>query len=243
MAAPFSDISLYLPTPHTVGTPEYNEELAIENYVSDLYVRKMNGYKPPKTSRITIQPAFHDTWNRTWKNGSIVAIAPYFSYNDYAVLDKKAKYKYILDLIQCATLQLSDEYQWNKAVFENAYKEVIESDFKFKIDYSAKTSRDKKKVGMLSVEKTETLTSVYVNIQVNGTTITKKLFDKKNVWWYDCIYLLARHNKWFDSDRFGIGYGKGKIDIWYSLEEREIAIFENGSRVTEIDFKKFFLFG
>ena len=25
-----------------------------------------------------------------------------------------------------------------------------------------------------------------------------KLFDKKNIWWYDCVYLLARYNKWLD---------------------------------------------
>ena len=59
MGAPFSDITLYLPTPHTVGTPEYYEQTSLENFISDLYVQKMNGYKPPKTSRITIQPATH----------------------------------------------------------------------------------------------------------------------------------------------------------------------------------------
>ena len=243
MGAPFSDITLYLPTPHVVGTTEYYEEKAIENFVSDLYVRKLNGYKPPKTSRITIQPAYHAIWNRTWKNGSIVAIAPFYSYDEYEALDKKGKYQYILDLIQRATLQLSDEYNWDRNVFENAYKEVIESNFIFRICYPKKTSRDKKKLATLCIEKTETITSVYVDIEANASIFKIKLFDKKNVWWYDCVYLLARHNKWFDSDRFGISYGKGKIDIWYSIEKNEVALFENGNPVIEIDFKKFFLFG
>jgi hypothetical protein len=216
--------------------------MAIENFVSDLYVRKMNGYKPPKTSRITIQPAFHGIWNRTWKNGSIVHIAPYFSYTEYAALDKREKYKHILDLIQSAILLLSDEYSWDKTVFENAYREVLRSNFKFKIDYPAKLSRDKNKIATLSVEKTETITSVYVNIRVKGANITKKLFDKKNAWWYDCIYLLAQHNKWFDTDRFGISYQKGKIQFWYSIEKNEIALFENGNQVDKINFGKFFLF-
>src|SRR4051812_3443242 len=110
MGTPFSDITLYTPSPHEVGTPEYWEETCLQNFVSDLYVQKMNGYKPPKTTRITIQPAFQEAWNRTWKNGSIVDIAPYYNYNEYASLDKKGKYKYILDLIQRATLQLSKEY-------------------------------------------------------------------------------------------------------------------------------------
>ena len=82
MGAPFSDITLYTPTPYTVGTPEHWEETSLINFVSDLYVQNMNGYKPPKTSRITIQPAYHDIWNKTCKNGSIIAIAPYFSHDE-----------------------------------------------------------------------------------------------------------------------------------------------------------------
>ena len=241
MGAPFSDITLYTPTSNTVGTPEYIEEVSLQNFVSDLYVQKMNGYKPPKTSRITIQPAFHDTWNRTWKNGSIVDIAPFFSLDTYLSLDKKGKFKYTLDLIQSATLPLSDEYGWDKAVFESAYQQVLESDFIFQINSTSKRSRDKKKEARLIIEKTETVTSVYANIQTESS-ITRKLFDKKNLWWYDCIYILARHTKWFDKEKFGISYGKGKIEIWYSLEKDEVELFENGNRVTEIDFSKYFMF-
>ena len=242
MGTPFSDITLYTPTPHKVGTREFIEEVSLQNFVSDLYVQKMNGYKPPNTTRITIQPAFHDIWNRTWKNGSIVSIAPYFKYDEYATLDKIGKYKYILDLIQCATLSLSDEYQWDKAIFENAYNEVIKGNFTFKIDYPAKQSRDKKKVAALSIEKTETTTSLFANIKYNSSAITKKLFAKKNIWWYDCVYILARHNKWFDTDRFGIAYGKGKIEIWYSINKNEVQLRESGLSVSEVNFGKYFRF-
>jgi hypothetical protein len=243
MGASFSDITLYTPTPHSVGTPEYNDHTSLQNFVSDLYVQKMYGYKPPKTTRITIQPAYHDIWNRTWQNGSIVAIAPFYSHEEYTSLDRQGKYKYILDLIQNATLQLSDEYHWDKTVFEKAYKEVIDSNFKFQINYPTKLSRDKKKLANLTIEKTETVTSVYVNIKTNGSTIKAKLFDKKNVWWYDCVYFLARHNKWLDTNKFGISYAKGKIDIWYSIQDKQVGLFEKGNRVTEIDFEKYFLFG
>jgi len=243
MRAPFTDITLYTPTPYKAGTPEYIEETSLQNFVSDLYMQKMNGYKPPKTTRITIQPAYHDIWNRTWKTGSIATIAPYFNYDEYSALDKRGKCKYILDLIQSATLALSDEYGWDKTVFENAYNEVLKNNFNFKIDYPPKQSRDKKKTAFLSIQKTEVTTSVFVNIETDGLTITRKLFDRENLWWYDCVYILARCNKWFDKDRFGIGYKKGLIDIWYSLEQDEVALFDNGIQVTEIDFKKYFLFG
>ena len=171
-----------------------------------------------------------------------LSIAPFFNFDKYSSLDKKGKFKYILDLIQSATLPLSDEYGWDKSVFQNAYQRVLESDFVFKIDSTPKQSRDKKKIAKLIIEKTETITSVYENIQIGDSSITRKLFDKKNQWWYDCIYTLARHTKWLDKDRFGISYAQGKIEIWYSLEKDKVELFENGNQVTEIDFSKYFMF-
>lgn len=242
MGAPFSDITIYAPTPYTVGTPEYSEETSLINFVSDLYVQNMNGYKPPKISRITIQPAYYNIWNRTWKNGSIVTIAPFFSHDEFSSLDKSGKYKYILDLIQTATMQLSDEYIWDKEIFESAYTKTLDANFNFRIEYPAKQSKDRKKSAMFIVIKTETITSAYVDININGIITTKKLFDKKNSWCYDCVYYLARYIKWFDSDRFGIAFGKGKIDIWYSLNNNSVELFDKGEKVKELDFRKYFLF-
>ena len=242
MGAPFSDITLYAPSPFKVGTAGYIEETSLINFVSDLYVQNMNGYKPPKTCRITINPAFHEIWDGPWKNGSIASIAPFFSHDDFSSFDKPGKYKYILDLIQTATIQLSEEYNWDKAVFENAYMKTLESNFQFRIEYAPKRSRDRKKIGAFIIEKTETVTTAYVEIKINGSTTRKKLFDKKNSWWYDCVYYLARCNKWFDNDRFGIGFGKGKIDVWYSIEKKSVELCEDGQAVTEINFRKYFLF-
>jgi hypothetical protein len=242
MGASFSDITIYTQSVNAVGTPEYIEQVSLENFVSDLYVQNMNGYKPPKTSRITIHPAFHNIWNRTWKTGSTIAIAPFFSLDTYLGLDKKAKLKYTLDLIQSATLALSDEYGWDKSVFETAYKNILESDFVFKINSPTKRSRDKKKIGNIVIEKTETVTSVYINIYTGSSTIRRKLFDKKNQWWYDCIYVLARNTKWFDNESYGIDFGKGKIEIIYSLQKDKVDFFENGEIVTEINFGKYFIF-
>jgi hypothetical protein len=126
--------------------------------------------------------------------------------------------------------------------FEAAYWQVLESNFKFQIDYPAKLSRDKKRSAKLIIEKTETVTSVYVNINNGGSSITQKLFDKKNAWRYDCVYILARHNKWFNKNRFGISCGNGKIEVSYSVEKNEVQLYENGNRVTEIDFSKYFRF-
>jgi hypothetical protein len=55
--------------------------------------------------------------------------------------------------------------------------------------------------------------------------------------------MLARFNKWFDTDRFGIGYRKGRVESWYSIQRDEVYLFENGQPVKEIVFKNHFLFG
>ncbi len=242
MGAPFTDITLYCPTPFKVGTPEFKEEVSLINFVSDFYVQNMNGYKPPKTSRITIQPAYHEIWKKTRKNGSIVAIAPFFNHDEFSILNKQDKYKYILDIIQRSTIQLCEEYEWDRTVFEKAYKKTLDSKFNFRIEYPSKQSRDRKKKGVFIITKTEQVTSAYIEIYVNGSTLTKKLFDKQNSYWYDCIYYLAKHNKWFDNDRFGIGFGKQNIDIWYSVKNNEVELYDGGQSVAEINFRKYFIF-
>lgn len=241
MGATFSDISLYTPIPYEAGTPEYREITSLENFISDLYIQNMNGYKPVGATRITIQPSYYGIWIKPNKLGSIVSVAPYYNYEDYASLEKKEKYKYVLDLIQTATIQASEEFHWDRSVFETAYENIITTDFHFQFDYPAKFSRDRKKSGNLSIEKTETETSVYVNILKEKETIKTKLFEKKNAWCYDCAYILAKHCKWFDSDKFGIAYRKNQIVIWYSIEQDRVVISENGCEIEEINFRKHFL--
>ena len=230
MGRSFSDITLYTPTPHTAGTPEYWEDTSIENFVSDLYVQKMNGYKPPKTSRITIQPAYHGIWDRTWKTGSIVAIAPFYSHDEYSALDKQGKYKYILDIIQVSTLQLSAEYQWDKTVFENAYKAVIDCNFVFRIDYPKKLSRDKQKTGQVVIEKTEKITTLNLLFTIGNDMKKVKLFENRNWFWYDVAYKMAKNSKWLDNNTFGIYSKKTSRCAYYSLLDNVI--------IGSLDFKE-----
>lgn len=217
MGAPFSDITLYAPTLHAVGTPEYWDETSLNNFICDLYVQKMNGYKPPKTSRITIQPGFHGIWDRTWKTGSIVAIAPFYNYEIYTSLDRKGKYKYILDIVQASTLQLSEEYHWDRTVFEKAYNDIIESNFEFTILYPKKMSRDKQKFGQVIIEKTEKVTTLYLAFNFSGKIKKVKLFDKKNWFWYDTAYEMAKNSRWLDNNTFGVSSKKNDKFGYYSL--------------------------
>lgn len=202
----------------------------------------MYGYKPPKTTRVSIVPSYHKIWNRTWADGSLKSIAPEFIYEKYLSLDKRGKYEYILDIIHSCMLQLSDEYEWDKAVFEKAHKEVLENDFRFKIEYPAKVSRDKKKSAKLCIEKTDLVTSLYATILIEGNIETVKLFDKRNWWWYDSIYKLAKTNKWFDNDRFGVQYKPLNWAVWYSIKDGQVVFEKEGTHSNQMNIDALFKF-
>lgn len=230
MGAPFSDITLYLPTPYPVGSPEYIEHISVANYVSDLYVQKLYGYKPPKTSRITIQPGFNGIWKRASKLGSIISIAGYYNHSEYLAFDKKGRYRYILEIIQTCMLELTEEYNWGSSVFEKAYNEIITTDFEFRIIYPPKMSRDKKKLGQVIIEKNEKTTSLYLQFTINNETKKVMLFENRNWFWYDIAYELAKNSKWLDSNTFGV-YSKITDKFgYYSLVDDVI--------IGKLDFKE-----
>ncbi|MGN6165356.1 MAG: hypothetical protein ACTHOF_12525 [Flavisolibacter sp.] len=240
MGATFSDITLYTPTPYKNNTPEYWEETSLKNFVCDLYVQKMHGYKPPQATRVTLQPAYYNIWDRTWKNGSIFSIAPLFEREKYEAMNKREKYQYILDIVQSSMLQLSEEYKWDKEVFERAYREIIDCNFSLVIDYPTKRSRDKKKQGKLVIEKTESTTTVFAVINTDNQSIKRKIFDKQNWYWYDSAYEIVKHNKWLDNNRFGVQMKDLNFSVWYSLNEDKVLFEVKGEAKKEYDLKRMF---
>lgn len=242
MGRPFEDITLYVPTPYARDNPKYWEETSLHNYMGDLYVRKMKGYKPPNAARVTIQPAYFGIWQHTWKNGSIFSVAVEFRRDDYELMDRRAKCRYILDMIQDAMIQLCNEHGWDRSIFERVYEEIIFCNFEFVIDYPIKGSRDRMKHANLHVEKSATTTFAFAIIEVGDLSKKIKLFEKRNSYWYDCIYKLARYAKWLDSNKFGISYSKGLLEAYYSLTEDKVFLLESGVPVHKIEFSKFFYY-
>lgn len=234
------DITLYAYTPHSVGTPGFDDEMSLRNFICDFYLQKMNGYKPPKATRVTIRPKYHGQWPGPIRRGSIVSVAPYFNYDEFVILDTKGRYRYVLDVIHAGMMMAGRELGWDIAVLENAYITVLEAGFIFRIEYPFKMSRNGKNKGRMVVEKTQLVTSAFVEIEIGGKIISKKLFDKKNSWFYDCIYILAGASKWFDSDRFGFRLLKGTMECWYSVQQDRVAFFESGKEVQQIDFREHF---
>ena len=222
MGMPFGDITFYGPTTEGIGTKEYWNEISLQNFICDLYKHYMNGYKPTNVTRVCMSPFYHEIWDRTWKNGSLISVAPYFNYEEFNKFDRENKLKYALEVIHVTMINLSEEYSWDKSVFENAYRQILQNDFKFEIEFPIKYSRDKKTQAGIFVKKTELTASIFINSRSDGESTQIKLFDKKNWGTYDSSHWICKHSKWFDNDKFGIYFKPKNWRVWYSFKDKSV---------------------
>lgn len=213
MGATFKDISLYLPTPYDRSSDEFKENVALEKFICDLYVQCLQGYKPPKATRLTIQPAFYGVWKRAQASGSVISTSAPFTASEYYAHSKAAKKVYLLELIQEAVLRTGSELGWEAAPFENAYSEVRSRDFVFSFDFPKRLSRSGA-TAFLRLEKSETVTSLSVVVSRTDSNQQINLFTKPNGWSLDDVYPLVKTGKWFDECRFGFFHKSSALKGW-----------------------------
>jgi len=240
MGASFSDISLYVDTGYSREDPLYWSNVYLMNYVSDLYVRCMDGYKPPRATRITIQPAFYGKWDAPWRSGSIIHIAPFFDLHKYQQANQLRRHHIILDLIQSCTSQLSHYFDWDHLVFKRAYEQVLAFSFRFEEFGKWKLSPDRKMSGRYIIRKDMKVTSFFVEIAGSFGKREIELFQKPNSYWYDAVYILAKKIKWIGRDSFGVSYADGKLSILYLIQKHRVDVRDDGNLSSDIDFSNYF---
>jgi hypothetical protein len=138
MGAPLNDITIYY-NGHTIkdGTKDC-EFRRLVNYITDFYHDSLNGYKPLKTSRITIQLGPERIFEHPKYFGSICTYDNIIDESKYLNFTKKEKYKYILEILHTTILEIADYLNWDKSVFTKSYNHILNNDFKFEKEYSAK---------------------------------------------------------------------------------------------------------
>jgi hypothetical protein len=141
MGRPLSDITIYYHGTLIKNTPEDSEFKKTINYISDFYHNSLEGYKPPKTSRITLHVESNISLAGPRYFGAICIYNKIFNEEEYLSLSKHGKYKYILDLLHFAVLELSETYGWDKSVFIKSYNHIIASQFKFERAYPKNIER------------------------------------------------------------------------------------------------------
>jgi hypothetical protein len=200
---PLSDITIYelginIPKPPYDFT--YRKEM---NFVSELYHSKLYGYKPQRTSRICLNANQNKKDWDSYCNGSIVHINSFFDAEKFLSLTKIKRYNYLLDFIQSSVIKLSEYYNWDRKVFENAYKEVKASNFVLLISSGKKKSRDRKKIAEAILEKDELVSSLSFKITILNKEKTIKVIEKGNTYPMDETNFLLKKCKWIDNDKFG----------------------------------------
>jgi len=230
MGRPLSDITIYYHGTVLKKTSEDLEFRKTVNYISDFYHNFLNGYKPPKTSRITLHLRPNISLTEPRYFGSICIYDKMIDEEKYLSLSKHEKYKYILDLLHFAILELSETYGWDKSIFINSYNHIISNRFKFERVYPKKTSRDRKSTGQVLLTKSEDKSILSIQISSGGKNINKTLIEKKNWFWNDSIYEYSKTCKWLDNTKFGIK--EYQRQCYYSVQDDKVF----NDLLTEDDF-------
>lgn len=220
MGAPLYDITIYYNGNVIKDAPEDWDFRRTANYIADFYHDRLNGYKPTKTGRICIHLDSIKNWDKPNYSGAICHYDNVIDEKKYLSLSKKGKYRYILEILNSTVLEIADIYNWDKAIFKNAYEHIIESDFKFEKYYPEKKSKDRKRIGQIILEKTEEKCTLWVSIKTGNSFRKEVLLEKRNWYWFDSTYNYAKNCKWLDNSSFGL-YKNGQ-NCYFSIDENKI---------------------
>lgn len=121
--ASLHDITLYDQFHPAEGQRQFQHRA---NYVSGLYHKCLHGYKPPRTSRISITLIARQRSHGPWMTGSVAVVDQYAHAPTYDALPDPAKRHYLLDCLHEAVGHLCRAFLWDEPVFEQAYQQVQE---------------------------------------------------------------------------------------------------------------------
>ena len=121
--ARFTDITLYDEFYPAEGQRQFQQRA---NYVSSLYRQCLHGYKPPKTTRISITLVANQQPPYPSMAGSVACIYQPVHPPTYDALPDPAKGRYLVDRLHDAVGHLCQAFPWDVAVFEQAYQQVQE---------------------------------------------------------------------------------------------------------------------
>ena len=216
---PLNDITIYYDGTIIDDNGESSDFRRTVNYICDFYHKMLNGYKPPRTSRICIQLGRDKKGSKPHYFGSICSIGNEIDEDRYMSLSKPDKYKYVLEILHQSTMELAEIYNWDKTVFQDAYDLIYRSDFRFSLSYTQKKSKDRKVMANVLIEKTEATTTLYLVFEIADTTKKIKLFENKNWFWWDIAYEMAKNSKWLNNHTFGVYSRRTDKCGYYSLLE------------------------
>jgi hypothetical protein len=196
-----------------------------QNVISDLYVQYLNGYKPQKTSRISVELKDSDYIRGYF--GSILLVDARFDKDSYWKLTDREKNELILDTIHRIAMSCAEKYNWDSDVFINAYKKVIQADFIYKIELERKMSKDKKHKASILIEKNEIDALISVLFHDKDNNLIKKIELLRTFNWQGFHVPIVKEHKWFDNNSFGLSFYKDQLILKAYLDKDKSDILIN----------------
>jgi len=187
-----------------------------QNLISDLYVNFLTGYKPPKTSRISVTLCSKDSIQ--FYSGSILMVDAFFNKDQFWKLNDREQNIVILDTIHRVALLCVEKYHWNKAVFEQAYDKVLKADFNYEIEGILKSSKNRQHKASVLLKKNElfsTIFAVFYDNEGKKIKTVELLKSFPHAMFYGGI---LNNYKWFNNSEFGIYSSGEELSIRASLE-------------------------
>ncbi|WP_413668717.1 hypothetical protein ACEN9X_01450 [Mucilaginibacter sp. Mucisp86] len=209
----FYDITLYRQSENS-----NNKDFAIRNnLISDLYIDFLNGYKPPGTTRISVNIGNEDYIRGYF--GSILNVEAIFNEKEYWLSQPENQNKIILNTIHRIAIFCAEKYGWDRAFFDNAYNKVIECGFIYKKELKRKPSKDRKHQASLLLEKNGDSATISVNFYNPKGEFLKSVKLLKSFHHTMHYKKALTNNRWFNNLDFGIHLRDQEIIIKASLEK------------------------
>ena len=119
--ARLTDVTLYDEFHPAEGQRQFQHRA---NYVSGLFWQCLHGYKPPRTTRISITLVSREQAPYASMAGSVACIYQYAHAPTYDALADSDKLHYLLNCLHEAANNLCQTFAWDIEVFEHAYQQV-----------------------------------------------------------------------------------------------------------------------
>ena len=187
-----------------------------QNVICALYVQYLNGYKPPKTSRISVQLGNADYAGK--HIGSILGPTAKFDVEHYWQLDDAGQNRMILDTVHRIALLCAEHHGWNRTPFDSAFERVLAVDFKYSVEAKPKMSKDRLHSATIRIEKDErcsTISAVFFKKGRQTEMVVELLKSFHNELFYGG---LTKNYKWFSTREFGLYSPSDEIIIKASLD-------------------------
>lgn len=208
-----------------------------QNLVSAIYVDFLNENKPKGTTRISVTIGDEDQIIGYF--GSILSANAAINEREYWAGDSAKQNQMLLDTIHRIAILCADQYKWEKAIFERAYRKVIESSFIFKKELKKKFSKDRKHQASIVIEKDGRSATISVCFyDKNGLLIkTTELFKPFHSDWF--YRKIVNRNKWFNNNEFGIYSKNEELTIKASIENLSSEILITPEKNTKEELESY----